>query len=221
MRVDRRKVEAAFRTHYAVTKDDTEAWNLTLEELAGPYGPQDPEEVYERRMKISNMLRDIAKKVRVEEGVEADIDWHEVVRRDVDLDGLVNELKAAPWRFVEKNRIERTVFVASWDAILGTIKDEIPESVYSAAEEDDTVPELENDESDAYMEALAEEVATAMKASPGKPPEGLFDEPPHEYKKEHVFATFEDGDGFIGQYEEGGPEKLEDWVEARGEEIED
>lgn len=62
--ITKAKVEASFRKHFQATKDEGQAWNLALEELAGPYDPDSPK----KRHLVSDFLHQVSAKVALEEG---------------------------------------------------------------------------------------------------------------------------------------------------------
>ncbi len=80
-------------------------------------------------------------------------------------------------------------WIGAYDTIRSMAQDVFPAEEWERAIKDDFDHEL----IDEYMETLAEVVMDAM----GK-----------ELRREHVYATFEDGEAFIGQYEDIPAEEL-------------
>ena len=113
----------------------------------------------------------------------------EVVKKHWDIKAMARDLKAQRWRITEGPtegggvRIDRMDFLASYGRIEDLAKDLLTEEEYAEAEKGDTLPEVLDDVTREYLDALAEAVAEEM--------------------GEHVYGTFEEGDAFIGQYEDG------------------
>jgi hypothetical protein len=105
------------------------------------------------------------------------------VRKDWDIQGLISDLREAKWGQTEPNRIDRRSRLASYDDIRSLAKNAIPKKEWEEAR----VNGFEDEIVDDYMERLAEAVMEGM----GK-----------ELRREHVYATFEEGEGYIGQYED-------------------
>lgn len=114
-----------------------------------------------------------------------------------DIPGLLSDLRAEKWRQSEKNRIDRTHWIGSYQTI-----EQMAREAFPAKEWDEAAKEgFEGEIVDEYLEALADVLIDAT----GK-----------ELRREHVYATFEEGEAFIGQYEDISAEELQ----AMGFEIE-
>jgi hypothetical protein len=115
--------------------------------------------------------------------------FKKVLQRMWDINGLVSDLKAAEWNVTEgpssygNARIDRMIGLPSYNAIEGMARDLLSSKEIKEAQKNDTLPELLSDAADQYINELAELVGEKMKA--------------------HVYGTFEDGDAWLGQYEEG------------------
>jgi hypothetical protein len=105
------------------------------------------------------------------------------VRKDWDIQGLISDLREAKWGQTEPNRIDRRTWLASYDAIQSLAKNAVPAKEWEEASMNGMEAEIVDD----YMEVLAQAVMEGM----GK-----------ELRREHVYATFEEGEGYIGQYED-------------------
>lgn len=111
------------------------------------------------------------------------------IRKQWDIPGLLSDLRAAKWYKTEPNRIDRRTWVGSYPTIEKMAKNATsPKEWQEAAQEG-----FEHEIVDEYMEALAQVMMEAM----GK-----------ELRREHVYATFEEGEGFLGQYEDMSAEEL-------------
>lgn len=111
------------------------------------------------------------------------------IRRQWDIPGLLSDLREQKWRRTEPNRIDRMHWIGSYQTLESMARDSVSEQEWN-----DAVKEgFESEIVDEYMEALAEVVMEAM----GK-----------ELRREHVYATFEEGEAFIGQYEDMAADEL-------------
>lgn len=119
------------------------------------------------------------------------------IRRQWDIPGLISDLREQKWRRTEPHRIDRMYWIGDYQTIERMARDAAPEQEWDEAAE----AGFEHETVDEYMEALAEVVMEAM----GK-----------ELRREHVYAMFQEGDAFIGQYEDMSAEELQ----AMGFEIE-
>lgn len=96
------RVKAAYRRHFGKSKDSSAAWNLTLDEVSGPYNPDASDEWQELRSKVVNILRGESRKLDAELGdpfamaVEAAL-------RDLREDRAAEEVRAE-WRRVDEER---------------------------------------------------------------------------------------------------------------------
>lgn len=104
--------------------------------------------------------------------------FREAVRQDFTPSHLVSELRAQKWRGTEPGRIDRMLWIGDAATIEKLAQFAVTEKEWEEAKAEG----FEGEILDEYMEALAEEVSKAM--------------------KEHVYATFQEGDAFIGQYED-------------------
>lgn len=119
--------------------------------------------------------------------------FKKAIKKNWDIDGLASDLRDAEWYITEGptshgyTRIDRMIGLPSYRSFEEFAKDLLPKSEIKEAEKTDTMPEVLSDAADQYINELAELVGEKM--------------------KEHVYGTWEEGDGWLGQYEEG---KLED-----------
>ncbi len=111
------------------------------------------------------------------------------IKEQWDIPGLLSDLRKAKWAQTEPGRIDRMTWVGAYDTIRSMAQGVFPAEEWKRAIQDDFDHELV----DEYMDALSEVVMDAM----GK-----------ELRREHVYATFEDGEAFIGQYEDIPAEEL-------------
>jgi len=119
------------------------------------------------------------------------------IQRQWDIPGLLSDLRSEKWRHTEKNRIDRIHWIGSYQKIESLAREAFPEKEWDEAEEEG----FEGEIVDEYLEALADVLIEAT----GK-----------ELRREHVYATFDEGEAFIGQYEDISAEELQ----AMGFEIE-
>lgn len=119
--------------------------------------------------------------------------FKKAIKKNWDIDGLVSDLRGAEWYITEGptsqgyTRIDRMIGLPSYRSFEEFARDLLPKSEIKEAEKTDTLPEVLSDAADQYINELAELVGEKM--------------------KEHVYGTWEEGDGWLGQYEEG---KLQD-----------
>lgn len=111
------------------------------------------------------------------------------IRRQWDIPGLITDLREAKWESTEPNRIDRRAWIGSYDTIRDMAWKTFPKKEWKEALE----AYMEDELVDEYLEALAEVVSKGM----GK-----------ELRREHVYATFDEGEAFIGQYEDMSAEEL-------------
>lgn len=125
----------------------------------------------------------------------ADDKMKKIIKSQWDMKGLAANLGNQPWHITEgptshgSVRIDRMSYITSYRNIESLAKDTVSEKELEEARANDTLPELLDDVTNDYMEILGELVAEEM--------------------GEHVYGTFEEGDAFIGQYEDGKLEELE------------
>ena len=119
------------------------------------------------------------------------------IRRQWDIPGLLSDLRKEKWRQTEKNRIDRTHWIGSYQTIEQMAREAFPSKEWDEAAEEG----FEGEIVDEYLEALSDVLIDAT----GK-----------ELRREHVYATFEEGEAFIGQYEDISAQELQ----AMGFEIE-
>lgn len=110
--------------------------------------------------------------------------FHEAVKKDFNLRGLVSDLREQKWRGTGPSQIERILWIADGSSIdslaqFAVTKKEWDEA-WAAGVEDEIVDE--------YMDALAEALSKEM--------------------DEHVYATFKEEGAYIGQYEDMAPADL-------------
>jgi hypothetical protein len=111
------------------------------------------------------------------------------IQRQWDIPGLITDLRQEKWRRTEPNRIDRMHWVGSYQTIEQMAREASSTKEWSEAAKEG----FESEIVDEYMEVLAEVVSDGM----GK-----------ELRREHVYATFEDGEAWIGQYEDMAAEEL-------------
>ena len=119
------------------------------------------------------------------------------IRRQWDIPGLLSDLRAEKWRRTEKNRIDRTHWIGSYQTLERLARDAFPAKEWNEAAKEG----FEGEIVDEYLEALSDVLIDAT----GK-----------ELRREHVYTTLEEGEVFIGQYEDISAEELQ----AMGFEIE-
>jgi hypothetical protein len=106
------------------------------------------------------------------------------IKRQWNLEGLASDLDGETWHVTEQNRIDRTIFLASYENISALAQESVSKKEWKEAEQDG----FEHEIVDEYLDRLAELVAEKM----GK----------------HVYGTLNEGDAFLGQYEDGHIEEL-------------
>jgi len=119
------------------------------------------------------------------------------IRRQWDIPGLLSDLRKEKWRKTEKNRIDRTHWIGSYQTIEQMAREAFPSKEWDEAAKEG----FEGEIVDEYLEALSDV---------------LIDTTGKELRREHVYATFEEGEAFIGQYEDISAQELQ----AMGFEIE-
>ena len=107
----------------------------------------------------------------------------ERIKSQWDIPGLLSDLRQAEWMQTEPNRIDRMAWIGSYPTIQAMAKDAFPAKEWREAAD----AGFEDEIVDEYVDALAEVVMDAM----GK-----------ELRREHVYATFDEGEVYIGQYED-------------------
>lgn len=105
------------------------------------------------------------------------------IRRQWNIPGLLSDLRQEKWHRTEPNRIDRMHWLGSYQTIEYMARQAFPSEEWEEAEAEG----FENEIVDEYMDALAEVLVDAT----GK-----------ELRREHVYTTFEDGEAWIGQYED-------------------
>lgn len=112
-----------------------------------------------------------------------------IIQRQWDIPGLITDLRREKWRRTEPYRIDRMRWIGSYGFI-----EAMAQSAFPVKEWDEAAKEgFEHEIVDEYMEALSEVLIDAT----GK-----------ELRREHVYATFEEGEAFIGQYEDISADEL-------------
>lgn len=119
------------------------------------------------------------------------------IRRQWDIPGLIADLRGEKWRKTEKNRIDRMHWIGSYQTIEQMAREAFPAKEWNEAAKEG----FEGEIVDEYLEALSDVLIEAT----GK-----------ELRREHIYTTFEEGEAFIGQYEDISAEELQ----AMGFEIE-
>jgi len=111
------------------------------------------------------------------------------IRRQWDIPGLLSDLRKEKWRQTEKNRIDRTHWIGSYQTIEQMAREAFPSKEWDEAAKEG----FEGEIVDEYLEALSDV---------------LIDTTGKELRREHVYATFEEGEAFIGQDEDISAEEL-------------
>jgi hypothetical protein len=106
------------------------------------------------------------------------------VRRDWKASSLEKEIRSQKWFATEPNRIDRTAWIGSYDQIRDLAKAAVPSKEWKEAQD----VGFEDEIVDEYMDALAEMMVEKM--------------------SEHVYATFLEGEAYLGQYEDMSAEEL-------------
>lgn len=115
----------------------------------------------------------------------------EKIREQWDIPGLLSDLREMKWYRTEENRIDRLSWIGSYDTIKSMAKNAFPEEEWDEA----AAEGFEYEIVDEYMDALSDVVMDAT----GK-----------ELRREHIYATFEEGEAYIGQYEDISAKELRD-----------
>lgn len=113
----------------------------------------------------------------------------EAVLRHWNRDGLALDLAGAEWEETEPRRRDRRVWIGSHRAIVDLTEQVVSREEWAESARNDYREELV----DEYMEAIGRMMSATMGS--------------------HVYATFNEGDAFIGQYEDVAPEMpgVMDW----------
>ena len=119
------------------------------------------------------------------------------IRKQWDIQGLIADLREQKWQRTESSRIDRLRWIGSYEKIESLAKEAFTSKEWNEAAKEG----FENEIVDEYLEALGNAISDGM----GK-----------ELRREHVYTTIEDGDVWIGQYEDMSAEELQ----AMGFEIE-
>lgn len=123
-----------------------------------------------------------------------------------DIVGLVSDLCDATWRKTEPKRFDRMILVHTMGGIEGMAKDVFPVKEWKDAAKEGFEHELVEE----YMEILASLVAQGSCEGAAVPP-GIKEWRPSPQEPRpigHVYATVEDGDVFLGQYEDATADEL-------------
>lgn len=99
------RVKAAYRRHSETTKNSIDAWNLTLDEVGGPYDPDASDEAQELRSKVTGILRSESRKLDAELGNPFAMAV-EAAMRDLRREKAVEEVRADRRRWDEDRREE-------------------------------------------------------------------------------------------------------------------
>src|SRR3972149_1289237 len=111
------------------------------------------------------------------------------IQRQREIQALISDLRKAKWHRTEPNRIDRRSWLGSYSLIEQMARDPFPGKEWREA----AAEGFEHELVDEYLEALAQVVMDTM----GK-----------ELRREHVYATSEDGDAWLGQYEDMSADEL-------------
>lgn len=110
----------------------------------------------------------------------ADSTWH--------YEGIAIDLRNQPWHITERYqsgiRIDRTAFLCSYEYVEGEIQEALTDAEWEHVRHEDYIAELV----EAYTGHIAARVSEIM--------------------GEHVYDMFDEGNVYLGQYEEGDPEEL-------------
>lgn len=125
------------------------------------------------------------------------------VKAHWNIQGLADELCDAAWSRTEPHRFDRTIWIGSIATMDEMAQDAFGDKEWARASKQGYTSELTDD----YIEALAEVVSekglcTVMRIPKGKK-EWRPESGPEEIPIGHVYGTFEDGEAYLGQYEEG------------------
>lgn len=116
--------------------------------------------------------------------------------------GLVQELCDAAWHNTEPHRYDRMISIGSWWSIMELTKDIVPEEEWKDAKREGFEHEFVDD----YLETLSSIVSEKGKCVQVRIKPGKKEWRPGKTKTMkpigHVYGTYEDGDCFLGQYEE-------------------
>lgn len=95
-----REIDEAYRRNYERLRDTVDAWNATLDEVAGPFDPEAPEERNRKRGEVADRLRKIQRKLDLELGdlCEVAIDG---IMKSLRGDRVVSAVKSE-WRNFER-----------------------------------------------------------------------------------------------------------------------
>jgi hypothetical protein len=132
------------------------------------------------------------------------------IRKQWDIDMLVHDLFGASWRRTEPGRFDRMIWIASNAGVKANAKEVFPVKEWKEAEE----AGFEHEITDDYVNALAEVVSKAISRFKFWPPlprgvkEWRPSQAPLPMGFEHVYATFEDGDAYLGQLTDLSAEEL-------------
>lgn len=111
------------------------------------------------------------------------------IRKQWDIQGLITDLREQKWHRTEPNRIDRLRWIGSYETIERMAREAFPSKEWNEAVKEG----FENEIVDEYLEALGQAISDGM----GK-----------ELRREHVYTTFEDGEAWIGQYEDMSADEL-------------
>lgn len=111
------------------------------------------------------------------------------IQKQWDIPGLLSDLRQEKWHKTEPNRIDRRHWIGSYETIERMAREAFPSKEWDEAAKEG----FENELVDEYMGTLAQTIIEAT----GK-----------ELRREHVYTTFEEGEAFIGQYEDISADEL-------------
>lgn len=129
------------------------------------------------------------------------------IRKQWDIPALVSELCNETWRRTEPNRFDRMSGIGSYQSITEMARDVFPAKEWKDAAKEGFEHELVDD----YLETLAGIVSEKGICVIVAIPSGVKEwrpSPENSRPIGHVYATYEDGECYLGQYEDGTAEEL-------------
>jgi hypothetical protein len=128
------------------------------------------------------------------------------IRKQWNIDSFVSDLCDATWRKTEPRRYDRMIGVGTYQGI-----ERMAKGVFSAKDWKDAAKDgFEQELVEEYMEILANLVSQGSCEGAAVPP-GIKEWRPSPQEPRpigHVYATSEDGDVFLGQYEDATADEL-------------
>jgi len=132
----------------------------------------------------------------------------ETVESHWDIEGLAQELCEAAWHKTERDRYDRMIGIGSYESIAENAEDTVSKKEWSEAKKTGFEYEIVDD----YLSALAEivsEKGMCVKKAVG-PGRKEWRPGPVETLQPigHVYGTYEDGECYLGQYEDATEEEM-------------